>query len=404
MSDALVLDIYLHDRPIGKITRIDGDRSIFAFDDAYLADEDRPTLSLAYKDQYGAVINEPHPYQTRIEPWFSNQLPEGVLRQYLAQRAGIKAVREFPLLAQLGSDLPGAVRAIATDSRFTEESEAKENEPARAKANALRFSLAGVQLKFSALKNAGKGGGLTIPVSGAGGDWIVKLPSSQHVDVPENEHAAMLLARRLGIDTPDVELIGIEDINGLPDGIELYGSHAYAIKRFDRSPDGPLHIEDFAQVFGIFADDKYEKASYHSILSVLAAETSETDIMEYVRRLTYSVLIGNGDMHLKNWSLIYRDGRSPSLAPAYDLLSTLPYVAGDDSALKFHNSRSWSSFSYEELERLADRAKVPSHLVARTAKETVERFDAVWHQDLADFGFSRQVIRAIEKHRSGLRI
>jgi serine/threonine-protein kinase HipA len=404
MSDPAILDIFLHDRRIGRITRIDGDRSVFAFDDAYLADEDRATLSLAYKDQYGAIINEPRAYQTRIEPWFSNQLPEGVLRHYLAQRAGIKAVREYPLLAQLGGDLPGAVKAVAAEGRFAEEVEAEKEERARAKASGLRFSLAGVQLKFSAVKNEGKGGGLTIPVTGAGGDWIVKLPSSQHVDVPQNEYAAMLLAKRLGIDTPDVELIAIEHIKGLPDGIERYGSHAYAIKRFDRTPEGPLHIEDFAQVFGIFADDKYEKASYRNILSVLAAETSETDMAEFIRRLTYAVLIGNGDMHLKNWSLIYRDGRHPSLAPAYDLLSTLTYVPGDDSALNFHEARSWSSFTYDTLERIADRARVPIHRVIQTARETVDHFDAVWDQERDNLGFSQDVIRAIDKHRSGLRI
>lgn len=404
MSDPALLEIYLHDRLIGKITRIDGDRSIFVFDDAYAADEDRSALSLAYKDQYGALINEPRSFQTRIEPWFSNLLPEGILRQYIARRAGIKAVREYPLLAQLGNDLPGAVRAVPAGTGFADKAEASELQNSDPGAKALRFSLAGVQLKFSAIKNSGKRAGLTVPVSGADGDWIVKLPSSQHVDVPENEYAAMLLARRLGIDVPNIDLISIEDVQGLPEGIERYGSHAYAIERFDRSPEGRIHIEDFAQVFRVFADDKYENASYRSILSVLANETSETDVTEFVRRLTYSVLIGNGDMHLKNWSLIYRDAKRPSLAPAYDLLSTLTYVAGDDSALNFHRSREWTSFTYDELIKIADRAKVPANLVVRTAKETVEHFDAIWHNDLQDFGFSDEVARAIDKHRQNLEL
>jgi len=83
-----------HHRRIGTLARLDGDRSIFTFNEAYLTDEERPTLSLAYRDQYGAMINAPRASQTQIEPFFSNLLPEGTQRDYLAWRAGIKPVRE----------------------------------------------------------------------------------------------------------------------------------------------------------------------------------------------------------------------------------------------------------------------------------------------------------------------
>ena len=404
MIDAAALDIFLHDRRIGTVARVDGDRSIFTFDEGYLSDEERPTLSLAYRDQYGAIINAPRVYQTQIEPFFSNLLPEGALREYLARRAGIKPVREYPLLAQLGGDLPGAVRAVPAGARGVQhEDPDAEGIVADAK-RALRFSLAGVQLKFSALKNKGKNGGLTIPVSGTGGDWIVKLPSARHPDVPENEFAAMSLAAKLGIDVPDIDLVPLEAIDGLPDGITRYGPSAYAIRRFDRTDAGPVHIEDFAQVFGVYADDKYENASYRQILSVLAIEADEASAVEFVRRLTYSVLIGNGDMHLKNWSLIYPDQRRPILAPAYDLLSTIAYIPEEDSALKFHRSREWESFTYRELETIADKARLPSYLVISTAKETVERFDALWDQEKTHLPFSGEVIAAIDKHRKRLAV
>jgi serine/threonine-protein kinase HipA len=399
MIDAAALDILLHDRRIGTLARLDGDRSIFTFDETYLADEDRATLSLAYRDSHGGIVNAPRAYQTKIEPFFSNLLPEGTLRDYLARRAGIKAIREYPLLAQLGGDLPGAIKAVPVDAQDAPP-EDPENEGAAGQArHALRFSLAGVQLKFSALKNRGKNGGLTIPVSGAGGDWIVKLPSARHPDVPENEFAAMSLASRLGIEIPEIDLVPLDTIEGLPDGITRYGASAYAIRRFDRGEEGAIHAEDFAQVYGVYADDKYENASYRQILSVLAIETDEASVVEFVRRLTYSVLIGNGDMHLKNWSLIYPDQRRPILAPAYDLLSTVAYIPGEDSALKFHRSREWESFTYRELETIADKARLPSHLVVSTARETVEQFDAVWDKEKAHVPFSGEVVAAIDKHR-----
>ena len=403
MIEAATLDVSLSGRRIGTLARLDGDRSIFSFDDDYVANGARATLSLAYKDAFGALVNEPRAYQTRIEPFFSNLLPEGTLRDYLARRAGVKAVREYQLLGQLGADLPGAVEVLPVGVETIIQDEADTSEVAEQAKHALRFSLAGVQLKFSAIRNDGKNGGLTIPVGGSGGDWIIKLPSARHPDVPENEFAAMNLAAALGIEVPETNLIPIDAVDGLPEGINRYGASAYAIRRFDRSSNGAVHVEDFAQVFGVFSDEKYENASYRQILKVLAIETDENSVVEFVRRLTYSVLIGNGDMHLKNWSLIYPDGRRPTLSPAYDLVCTVPYIP-EDSALKFHRSREWRSFTYDELAIIADRAKVPTRLVLDTAKMTVEQFDDTWSREKSNLPFSSDVIDAIDKHRKGLAI
>ena len=128
----------------------------------------------------------------------------------------------------------------------------------------VRFSLAGVQLKFSGIVNTS--GGLTIPVSGMGGSWIAKLPSSRFADVPENEFSMMELARRLGMDVPETSLISIQDIENIPTGIERFGSQAFVTKRFDRNDDGTsAHIEDFAQIFGVYPWDKYKKATMRRI-------------------------------------------------------------------------------------------------------------------------------------------
>lgn len=404
MNDIVALDILLHDRRIGRIARLEGDRSIFTFDDDYLADQERPTLSLTYRDEYGGIINEPRAYQTKLEPFFSNLLPEGVLRDYLSKRAGVKAVREFQLLTALGNDLPGAVRAVPVEGTAIAEGVIAEEAAKEIAKHALRFSLAGVQLKFSGLKRHGKNGGLTIPASGSGGDWIIKLPSARHANVPENELASMSLAARLGIDVPEIDLIAIDQVEGLPEGLDRFGASAFAIRRFDRSEEGAVHIEDFAQVYSVYPDDKYENASYRSILTVLANETDDASIIEFVRRLTYSVLIGNGDMHLKNWSLIYPDQKRPILSPAYDLLSTVPYIPEDESALKFLRARSWDSFTYDELIAIADKARVASQMIVDAAKETVEKFDDLWPAAKAELPFTDDVANAIERHRSRLSV
>ena len=398
MADVAVLDVLLHNEPIGTLTNVGGDRTIFAFDDAYIDDPDRPTLGLGFKDEFGALLTDFRPYQTRVMPFFSNLLPEGHLRAYLAEKARINEEREFYLLWALGRDLPGAVTIRPADGETWPPDLGKEDgggQPQRE--NALRFSLAGVQLKFSAVQEAS--GGLTIPASGVGGSWIVKLPSRDYTGVPENEFSMMRLADLIGMNVPAIDLVDIGAIGNIPKGIDRIGGKAFVIRRFDRLEDGTsVHIEDFAQIYGVYAEDKYKNASMRSIARVLAAEGNDADITEFIRRLTFNALIGNGDMHLKNWSLIYPDRRNVSLAPAYDFVSTIPYISGEEYALNISRSKAFADFSEDELSHLAARAALPEKLVLETARETVVLFHQHWNAEKTDLPMSDEVRAAIEAH------
>ncbi|MCR4269531.1 type II toxin-antitoxin system HipA family toxin, partial [Nitratireductor sp. ZSWI3] len=194
-----------------------GDRTLFSFSDEYVADPNRPTLGLSFKDDLGGLITNLPPTQVRVLPFFSNLLPEGHLREYLAERAGVNPLREFFLLWVLGRDLPGALTIEPADGEAwppgTDDDVEGEDRP---RENALRFSLAGVQLKFSALGDTKANKGLTIPAEGVGGSWIVKLPSARYPGVPENEFAMMTLARQIGIDVPEIDLVDLDAIKNLP--------------------------------------------------------------------------------------------------------------------------------------------------------------------------------------------
>ncbi|KOF18514.1 kinase [Ensifer adhaerens] len=397
MAKVTVLDVRLYGEPIATLTNLQDGRTILAFNETYIEDDKRPTLSLAYKDPFGALITKSRPYNMVVPPFFSNLLPEGPLRRYLADRAGVKPTREFFLLWMLGRDLPGAVTVHPAEGDDTPPDD--ERADIEARPNALRFSLAGVQLKFSAFKNEGKGGGLTIPAEGTGGSWIVKLPSQQYNGVPENEFAMMTIARMMGMDVPEIQLVDLDAVSGMPQGLgELHGQ-ALAIRRFDRTSDGPVHIEDFAQIFGVWPDDKYRKGNYRMIGRVMGIETGAADVAEFVRRLVFSALIGNGDMHLKNWSLIYPDRRTPALSPAYDLLSTIPYIEGEDTAaLNFSRTKTMAALSTDELAHLAAKAELPEKLVLDTARETVERFRAVWETEKNNLPMAAKVRDTIDAH------
>lgn len=181
MPKVTVLDVRLYGEPVATLTNLQDGRTIFAFNDAYIEDEKRPTLSLSLKDPFGALITKFRPYNMVVPPFFSNLLPEGPLRKYLADRAGVKSSREFFLLWMLGRDLPGAVTVHPSEG---DDAPPVDGQAIVKAPNALRFSLAGVQLKFSAFKNDKKGGGLTIPAEGTGGSWIVKLRLSNIAACP----------------------------------------------------------------------------------------------------------------------------------------------------------------------------------------------------------------------------
>lgn len=375
------LAVNLYGRRIGVINRISGDRHLFSFEQDYIDDANRPTLSLSFKGQAGGLVIPTRAVTMRLPVFFSNLLPEGHLRDYLAARAGVKPQREFFLLAVLGADLPGALtvtpieQSAQTGVGHVSDHVHEERMPRAA----LRFSLAGVQLKFSAVMETS--GGLTIPADGMGGSWIVKLPSSRFPAMPENEYAMMALARAVGIEVPRMDLIDVRDIRGLPTDVGMVQGKALAVERFDRSANGQsIHMEDFAQVFGLYPEDKYHHHSYANIAAVLWAETGETGTYEFFRRLIFSVLIGNGDMHLKNWSLLYPDQRVPVLSPAYDFVATHPYIPNDNLALTFGGSRSLSEITADQVRRLADRARLPASPLWKIVIDTADRTVAAWEQ------------------------
>ena len=401
-----ILSVSLHGKQIGTLTHLGGDRILFAFDEAYIEDAERATLSLGFKDEYGVLATEFPVTQTRALPFFSNLLPEGHLRAYLAERANVNPVREFALLEALGADLPGAISIAPAGGDPVRVEDQPADVTAEAAAQPFGFSLAGVQLKFSALLEAR--GGLTIPARGLGGDWIVKLPSREFEGVPENEFSMMTLAGLIGIDVPPIELVNLADIGNLPDGIGLGDSRlkgkAFAIARFDRGADGArVHIEDFAQIFGVYPEEKYKRASIRQIARVIGIEAGNADVAEFIRRLTFNVLIGNADMHIKNWSLIYPDQKRAALAPAYDFVSTIPYIHDESFALKFSRTKRFDEFGKDELTHLAAKAELPEKLILDTATETAARFHEVWAQEKAHLPMSAQVRTAIEAHLQSLR-
>ena len=392
-----VLDVLLNDTLVGNLTQLPGGQMVFSFDNAYFYNEKRPVLSQSYYSEMGELLLDPKAYNVHAPPFFSNLLPEGTLRDYLAKRGEIKPSQEFKMLKLLGKDLPGAVIIKPSKEYSGGEIDVDVSDKQGNTQVPLRFSLAGVQLKFSGLMK--KQGGLTIPASGIGGDWIVKLPAAAHDNVPENEYAIMHMAAEIGIPIPEIKLVPMRDIEGLPEFNNLRGEQALAIKRFDRGVDGArIHIEDFAQVYNVLPDKKYEGVNFKGITQMVWTLCGEEGLRDFIKRLTYTVLTGNGDMHLKNWSFIYHDERTPTLAPAYDLLSTVPYIPNDTLALKILKVNDMHLCDMALFKNMAEKAGVPKKVVTDTVKETIELTRSVWADNKAHYEMPLKISEIIDEH------
>lgn len=379
-----MLVVRLHGQDVGEIVRFDNGRIQFEFYPEYAARRNRPTLSQSFLDEYGNIIGGGnHTISGELPVFFSNLLPEGRLRTYLAAKAGFRETREFELLELLGHDLPGAVEVVR-EHRTEDGTRATQAEPTRRSSvppDALRFSLAGVQLKLSALMDTA--GDLTLPARGMGGNWILKPPSFHHDGVPENEFSMMELARRVGIEVPETRLVPMKRIKGLPPELvegRLANANALAVRRYDRTEGKRIHAEDFAQTFGLRPNEKYERYTYADFARVLAAISDERSISEFSKRLMHAALVANGDLHAKNWSLIYRDARTPELSPAYDLLCTTAHIANDDMALRLGSARRWKDLTLDDFADVADAAHIDCGSFVSMATETAERFRDIWQE------------------------
>jgi len=174
---------------------------------------------------------------------------------------------------------------------------------------ASKMSVQGMQPKLSA-KLAVKSG--TFRITDRGGKFLIKPQHNVFPRLPENETLTMRLAREAGIEVPTQGAMYCED-----------GSLSYFVRRFDRvGHAGKLAVEDFAQLSG-----KSRETKYDSSMERVAAVIDEfctfpaVEKEKLLRRCLFNFLVGNEDMHLKNFSLITRNGKV-ELAPAYDFLST----------------------------------------------------------------------------------
>ncbi|MBV8751020.1 MAG: HipA domain-containing protein [Candidatus Eremiobacteraeota bacterium] len=393
-----MLGVWLASRRVGTLTNLPGDDNLFVFDDAYLDDDAPPVLSQSFIAAGGRPVRRIPRTHRVAPPFFANLLPEedALLRAIIARQYALNRTRDFPFLRTLGADLPGAI--VLHDESAGSEPVAPDQSALDEGERPLRFSLAGVQAKFSASVVAGR---LTIPVTGLGGTWIAKLPTNAWPRLPENEHAVMSLAAAIGLDVPALGLFDLDAMDGLPRELPALRAdeprRAYAIARFDRADGGRVHAEDFNQIADQPPAEKYDHKTSSWIANVVATLCPNDDVDEFVRRLVFGVCVGNSDMHLKNWSLIYPNGRDARLAPLYDFVCTRRYFPNGELALTIGGERAFERIDRAALRAFAERAEISVKRALVVAGETVAAVRDTWPR-IAERIDDAELVAAVERN------
>lgn len=391
--------IFLSDILAGTLSQNANGMLIFKYDNQYLTNENAIPLSyslpLQVQEFYGAVAHT----------FFVGLLPEESELRQLAQIIGTDAGNSFRLLQEIGKECIGAVQIGGKQSEAKYKLITNQEWKILVQKNLQRvsylykeknqrLSLAGAQSKMGALYHNGL---YSFALEGSATNCIIKFPSESFPNMTENEFVTMSLAKWLGIEVPNIDLV------------ELGGKKCFSINRFDRITQGKniqrIHQEDFCQALGILPQNKYEQDNGPSFFKCIqlirkVCSVPVIEINKFIDIYIFNLLIGNRDAHGKNFTLIFKE-RQIILAPAYDLVCTAFYKAlSDNMAMKVNNQYddeflttadfekelSASNISYKQFQ---ERVKIQISLLAEKILEI--------HSLNIDPEFAKQYITLIKK-------
>ncbi|MBL6991568.1 MAG: type II toxin-antitoxin system HipA family toxin [Bacteriovoracaceae bacterium] len=355
-------NVYLREHFAGVLEKTSSGDFLFKYDETWIEKKlGAIALSLPVKSDGYRSKN--------LHPFFDNLIPEGWLLSHAEKVYKIDKSNRFALLLATGLEPIGAVRVVALDSNGQEvvvpfediekgindkdysinfksvngccpyclkELTLKQREKASVHAkcvnqmwgttrkllvrlseenplDSFRQTIYGASVSGAQKKGLFSLDGGKLHAGHRGAEYILK-PQGDYDQLPENEHVTMAIAKEIGFDVPPFVLCYIENLGAV-----------FAIKRFDIVNKDRLRLEDAAQILQIPSVNKYD-SSNEKVATVISkyALATKVDLYDFWRRLIFSYLVANADMHLKNWSLVelgFKRGYF-KLSPCYDLLNT----------------------------------------------------------------------------------
>ena len=245
-AEVNVLQLSIHGVLIRYLAGFKNGGTVLSIADTFKSNRERPTLSLITHPNFpnaAKLIAEPWARNQRLHPVLSNLLPEGSLRELIAQGLKVHVDNELHILSYLGEDLPWAIGATPMEPEDVPDSVLNTHGKAKAvKFEKLtqenKFPLAGVQMKFSMKEKDGR---YNLSKGDVLGDWIIKTPSTKHKFIQLNEYTAMSLVGLVGVDIPEAKLVELDKLDNLPQINLPDEKKAFAIKRFDREDNQRIH-------------------------------------------------------------------------------------------------------------------------------------------------------------------
>lgn len=376
------LDVFLHGTQVGKLYSHKGGELSFTYNPSYGLNSKSSKLSASLPLQ-----EEPFGHGPTFA-FFTGLLPDEYVRKRLARYLGLSEKNTFALLKEIGGECAGAVslypegyspRTQTTPTyRILENPEAHDilshldKRPMLAGEEDIRISGAGAQNKLIVSLLEGK---IAIPTGNTPSTHIIKPAIRDIAHSVHNEFFCMKLAKAIGLPVPEVYIHWLER--------EPY----YLIERYDRllSKEGQikrLHQEDFCQALHIPADQKYESEGGpslnqcfafldHRLSSGTMAGRNKITLLEGV---IFNFLIGNGDAHGKNFSLLY-EGEAESLAPFYDMMSTVIYTGAFKAkmAMKLAGQSKFKDVVLHHFERLGESIGFRQNFVKKKVEGLIKK-------------------------------
>jgi serine/threonine-protein kinase HipA len=401
------LDVFLHARRVGQLEQDGSGNLWFQYASDWLAEENAIALSVSLplqKERFN---------RARCRPFFAGLLPESGQRQLIARVLSVSEGNDFALLDKIGGECAGAVSFLprgtalpdrsswafqpVTELDLDEKIGELPKRPLLSGQKGLRLSLAGAQSKMALTIRPE---GYAIPLHGAPSSHILKPQSPLFDNLVENEFFCMELARVAGLNVARVSL------GKTPRNTFLQ------VERYDRlaREDGSLerlHQEDFCQSLGVAPERKYQEEggpNLRQCFDLVRAHCSvpAVDLLHLLDAVFFNCLIGNGDAHGKNFSLLYRNNQI-RLAPLYDLVCTHAYPELDSRfAMKIGRERDPAKIRAVDFETLAHDAKLNPKAAMRRMGALLKKTEQMLNAGSA-LPVQAQVVACIRRNISWIR-
>lgn len=367
------LNVYLYQNLIGELTQNSAGQLRFRYLAQWLNNPDAIAISKSLPLQTKEYS------QKECRSFFAGILPEESNRDIIARILGITARNDYSMLENIGGECAGAISFLkpgikpSIDNyqyRQLDEQNLYDllvklpTNPLLVGEQDIRLSLAGAQNKIAVYID--KQNNISLPLDTAPSTHILKPAIEWLPNIVSNEALCLTLAKLIGIPSANVTIKQTNNIEYL------------LIERYDRiktdNYPNRLHQEDFCQALAIAPENKYQAEGGPSLKDCFAlirkySTSPAYDLQNLLNIVIFNLIVGNNDAHGKNFSFLY-NGKTTSLTPAYDILSTIYYPKlTTKMAMKFGQEYQSNNITPSSIAKFAQETDINSTLIKKRIAE-----------------------------------